>query len=143
MYDRILLPTDGSDGTQSAIDHAIELAEYTGATLHILYVVDTSVAAAVPEAQTYTISEIFEEAGSQVLDAVRDQATERGVPVETAIRHGSAHTEILAAADESNAEIIVMGTHGRTGINRMLLGSVADRVIRHASQPVLVKRTVE
>lgn len=141
MYDRILLPTDGSQGVQAAVDHAIELASFTDATICALHVVDRGAASAVPEAQAVTIDEILGEAGRRAIEAVVEQADAHDIPVETAIRHGRAHGEIVAGADEMNADVIVMGTHGRAGLDRVLLGSVADRVIRNASKPVLVVRS--
>ena len=142
MYERILLATDGSEAAVPAIEHAIELAVHTGATLHIVYVVDQSAAAAVPEAQAYSITDLLEEAGNQAMDDVIARVDERDVDYETDIRYGSAPNEIIAAADEADVDLILMGTHGRSGLDRMLLGSVADRVIRSANQPVLVQRGV-
>lgn len=140
MYERILLATDGSEAVEPAIDHAVELADYCDASLSVLYVVDSSAAAAVPEAQAFTISDLLEDAGRQAIDAVRARATERDVSVDEHIRHGRAHTEILAAAEDVGADLIVLGTHGRSGLDRVLLGSVAARVVRQADIPVLVKR---
>lgn len=140
MYDRILLATDGSDAANAAIDHAISLAAFTGATLHIVYVVDQSAATAVPEAQAYSITELLEEVGQQAIDDAVARADEHDVNLKTELRHGSAPTEIIEAADEADVDLIVMGTHGRSGLDRMLLGSVADRVIRRAEQPVLIQQ---
>ena len=140
MYERILLPTDGSAGAERATEHAIELARLSGGTIIAMNVVDTSAAAAVPEAQAISINELFEEAGSKAVDAVVEQVEAQGIPIETELRTGSAHGEILAVAQERDVDVIVMGTHGRTGLDRVLLGSVADRVIRHADYPVMVTR---
>ena len=140
MYERILLATDGSDAAQPAIEHAIDLAAFCDATLSALYVVDASAAAAVPEAQAFTITDLLEDAGDQALDVVQALAEERDVTIDPHVRHGRAHREILTAADELDADLIVLGTHGRSGIDRVLLGSVAARVVRQSEIPVLIKR---
>lgn len=140
MYDRILLATDGSDAVTPAVDHAIELAAFCDATLSVLYVVDSSAAAAVPEAQAFTVTDLLEDAGSQAIEAVRERAEAQNVAVEAHLRHGRAHTEILNCADELDADLIILGTQGRSGIDRVLLGSVAARVVRQSHRPVLVKR---
>lgn len=140
MYSRILLATDGSDAVEPAIEHAIELAAYCDATLYVVSVIDASAASGVPEAQTAPIQEIMEDAAQKAVEAAADRARNRGVAVETMVRNGSVHGEILQAAVDADVDLIVMGTHGRSGLDRLLLGSVADRVIRQASQPVLVKR---
>lgn len=140
MYEDILVPTDGSDEVESAIDHAIALAAETGARIHALYVVDTATATAVPEAQWTTMEEFLEGAGERALEAVTAQVAERDIPVQTALRHGTPHKEILAYVDERDVDLVVMGTHGRSGLDRVLLGSVTEKVIRQATVPVLVTR---
>lgn len=140
MYDDILVPTDGSEEVGSVIDHAVTLARDTGARLHGLYVVDTATATAVPEAQWTTMEEFLEDAGEQALGAFKSRTDGADVPVRTALRHGTPHQEILAYVDEHDIDLVVMGTHGRSGIDRVLLGSVTEKVIRQATVPVLVTR---
>lgn len=143
MYDDILVPTDGSEGVQEAIDHGIDLAALAGATVHGLFVVDTTDAAAIPDPQWVTMEETLEEAGQRAVDDVRERARARDVEADTEIRRGTPHDEIVAYAEETGADLIVMGTHGRSGIDRVLLGSVTDNVVRQADRPVLVKRIEE
>ncbi|WP_135536068.1 universal stress protein [Halostella pelagica] len=139
MYERILLPTDGSEGSQRAIDHAVAIADETGATIHAVNVVDTS------EYQTLDgpIMESIEARGHKALEAVEEVGSRATVAVETTIRHGIPHTEILAAASDLDVDVIVMGTNGRTGLDRVLLGSVAERVVREAIVPVTTVRAIE
>lgn len=138
MYNDILLPTDGSEGTNSAVDHALDLAAEMGATLHVLHVVDTSVAAGVPEADAASLREILENAGTQAIDEIEELAKARGISISRAVTHGPVHSEIIEYADTLGVDVIIMGTHGRTGIDRLLLGSVTERVIQRSSRPVIV-----
>lgn len=138
MYRDILLPTDGSEGAEQAVDEAIALAEANDATLHVVYVVDTSLAAGIPETETANLQQLLETAGGESIEAVRTRADSRGVSSRREIRYGPVDTAIVEYADEAAVDLIVMGTHGRSGLDRLLLGSVTDRVIRRASQPVLV-----
>lgn len=141
MYDTILLPTDGSEAVAGAIDHAIELAQASDATLHVLYVVDTGAMVAVPEVESRTIQGVLEDAGEQAIADVRERARENDVDLVTVIERGRVHRKIIDYANDHDVDLIVMGTQGRSGLDRVLLGSVADRVIRQAGRPVLVKRS--
>lgn len=140
MFDRILLPTDGSDPTESAVTMALGLAETHDATLHVLFVVD-------PPASVTGVGEGFsgldnlldalEEEGHSTTDEIATQASERDIETTAAVRRGNPHDDILSYADEADVDVIVMGTHGRTGVKRALLGSVTEDVVRHSAIPVL------
>ena len=138
MYDAILCPTDGSPGSDAAVEHACYLADLADAEIHALFVVDEMIAGA---DRWDMIVEREEERGERALDAVAAAGAERGAPVEKHLRRGRPHEEILDAATEYGAALIVMGTHGRTGVGRFLTaGSVAERVVRHSEVPVLTAR---
>lgn len=142
MYDDILLPTDGSAGMSSVIDHAISLADAHDATLHALYVVDTVSLADVPMETTLEgVDQALREEGEVAMEEIEERAEE--VPVETAIVEGSPAREIVTYANEEGCDVIVMGTHGRNGVSRLLLGSVAERVVRSSAIPVLTIRVGE
>ncbi|MFD1647813.1 universal stress protein [Haloarchaeobius litoreus] len=145
MYDRILLPTDGDTSTTDATRHAIDLAAATGATLSVLYVVDEDIYGAYPGDEYVHDHEGaeagLEEAGQAELDAVRERAEDVGVAVETAMRYGHPHEEILDFVAESGTDLVVMGTKSRSGEYRQLLGSVTDRVVRLSDVPVTVVKT--
>lgn len=145
MYDRILLPTDGSEVAESAAAHAVDLAATTGAQLHVLSVVDAEAVGLVAsssldadevrtslrhagEEATATVAEAAEAAGVEVVEAV-----EVGVPDEAIRDYAAAH----------DVDLVVMGTHGRRGVDRFLLGSVTERVVRSSDAPVLVVRRTE
>ena len=141
MYDEILCATDGSPGSGAAVEHAGRIAELAGARIHALFVVDETIAGA---DRWDVVVEREEERGERALDAVAAAGAERGVPVERHLRRGRPHEAILDAADDYGADLIVMGTHGRTGVGRFIAaGSVAERVVRHSEAPVLTARVEE
>lgn len=136
MYDTILHPTDGSEASMAAADHAIELAASHGATLRLLYVVDVSSLAA--DDFGTVLLENLEQTGRTALEDLAERAEAAGVEAVTAVETGTPHREIIDDALASAADVVVMGTHGRTGLDRFLLGSVSERVVRSAGVPVLV-----
>jgi nucleotide-binding universal stress UspA family protein len=139
MYQTILHATDGSPYSAAAAENAVELAAQYDATLHVVSVVETDVAFS--EAISEQILDDLEKRGQQAVDAVAERAGERGVSdVHTAVVRGTPHRAILDYAADHDADLVVVGTHGRTGLNRLLLGSVAERVLRTAERPVLVVR---
>ncbi|MFC4246234.1 universal stress protein [Natribaculum luteum] len=135
MTERILVPTDGSDGATAALEHAIDHAADREATIHALYVADVTRDEAV--ASDSEVLEVFEQRGSRfVADAV-DRAERRDVTVVDAVERGTPHETILEYAGAHDVDLLVMGTHGRRGFQRFFLGSVAERVVRMADVPVL------
>ncbi|MEF8821083.1 MAG: universal stress protein [Halovenus sp.] len=141
MYDRILLPTDGSTGTAHVALQAIDLANQYGATIHALHVIDTDMRSVLTEVGSGF--DTLEQRGENAVGTVERLGQSHGIEVETEIRNGDPAETILAVADELDADLIVCGTHGRSGVRRQLLGSVAERVVRHASQPVLTVQLPE
>lgn len=140
MYDRILVPTDGSSGSQAVVEHAATLAETHEATLHALYVVNTASYANFSMDSTWEgIGDMLREEGTEALETVESMVEGR-VPVETQVTEGSPSRNIVRYAERENCDLITMGTHGRGGIDRLLLGSVAERVVRSAEMPVLTVR---
>mgnify|MGYP002760544244 CR=1 FL=1 len=139
MYDDILVPTDGSPASDAAIDHAIDIADRYGARLHALYVVDGS-AYSTLEAGSEVVIDALESEGEQATDRVADAATAAGVETTATVTSGTAYRAIREYADEQAIDMIVMGTHGRKGLDRYLLGSVTERVVRTADVPVLTVR---
>jgi nucleotide-binding universal stress UspA family protein len=143
-YERILVPTDGSDATREAIEHAADLAAEHGATLHALYVVNSASFAGLPMDSSWeNVSAMLSEEGSAALDDVEAIADEHGVAVERALVDGSPSREIVRYAEDEDCDLVVMGTHGRGGIDRLLLGSVAEKVVRSCTVPVLTVRVDE
>lgn len=141
-YEDVLVPTDGSPGVTPAVEHALTLASALGATVHALSVVDTSS----PELEMLaaTSAEAGEGAATDAIDDVVSRAEAHGVDeVVRHLEHGHPVTEILECVDESDADAVVMGTVGRRGTERVLLGSVAERTVRSAPVPVITVRDAE
>jgi nucleotide-binding universal stress UspA family protein len=138
MYDRILLPTDGSEGTNRAVRQAIDLAAETGAELHVLFVVEDMPYA--PEMMDEQVEMRLREIGQEAVEDIRERADETGVDVESVVEDGTPHQAILNYADSEDIDLIVMGTHGRSGLDRYLLGSVTERIVRSSDVPVLTVR---
>ena len=141
MYQQILVPTDGSQGSAHVALQAIDLAEQYGATVHVLYVVDDSVRTLLPDMGSS--GESLDERGQEAIDRVTKMASVHGVEATGELREGDPADEILAYADEIEADAIVAGTHGRSGIERRLIGSVAERLVRYATCPVMTVRLPE
>ncbi|WP_132058832.1 universal stress protein [Halorussus amylolyticus] len=138
MYERILVPTDGSEHIEKVMPHALEVAERDDATIHGLYVLDKGRLPELGEEMRDEVIKSFEQTGTNALDDFRDLADAAGRDVVTATAEGKASEKIVEYADENDIDLIVMGTHGRTGIRHALLGSVAEKVVRHSSVPVLM-----
>ncbi|MFB6159642.1 MAG: universal stress protein [Haloferacaceae archaeon] len=138
-YETILVPTDGSEGIERVLDHALRLARDHDATVHALNVVDQRLVRAAEEETREEIATDLRERGDRAVAAVEDLAGEEGVAVTTAVREGVPDREIRAYADEVGADVVVLGTHGRTGRDRLAsLGSVTERVVTDAERPVFV-----
>ncbi|WP_418280840.1 universal stress protein [Halorubrum sp. DTA98] len=147
MYDRILLPTDGTKGVDRAVDHAIDAANRYDATLHVLFVVDSDIVNAysgdefVDEAEG--AESTLEDLGDVAVEDVATRAAEAGVDTVTAVIHGVPHEEILRYIDDEEIDLTVIGSKNRPGDYRRMLGSVTERVSRMSTAPVsIVKTTV-
>ncbi len=138
----ILVPIDFGDTSEYALDAAIDLAAVIGAKIHLVHVYQVPVYA-FPDAGLIAGPEVsvrLSEAAQKGLQAVTERFQHRGVPLSSTLRQGSPHEEVLAAAREVDADLIVMGTHGRSGLAHALLGSVTERVVRTSTVPVLTIR---
>jgi nucleotide-binding universal stress UspA family protein len=134
-WERILLATDGSDNSMGAVNLAMEIAREKGAALTAVSVVYTNdeFMALAPE----MIHELVGKA-EKVLDAIKARGAEQGLTVETVVKEGEPHQAITQLAADTNATLIIMGTFGRKGLHRLLMGSVTERTIGYAACPVLV-----
>jgi nucleotide-binding universal stress UspA family protein len=119
MFERILLPIDGSELSEAAVEHAAALGEKFGATVIVLQVID------------YEAVEGQRTKARENIDRVAGQLRDRGVTVETTIVEGGPGDAICAAVEALDCDTVVMATHGRSGLKRAVLGSVADHVARN------------
>lgn len=129
MYDRILLPTDGNPRTPQVVEQARTVARLSGGTVHVVSVVP-------PNAPDDS------EAGAAI-ESVEESLSGSDVPVRTALLRGRPYEEILEYAAEVEVDLIVMGTEGRSGLDRFMIGSVTERVLRTSDVPVLAVRLSE
>jgi nucleotide-binding universal stress UspA family protein len=141
---RILVPHDFSDTADRALAFALDLAEKLGASVTVMhaYEVPTYGYPGGPAMSAETAGQI-ERAARTALEGVATRARRPGVDVGTVLRQGFPWSEIVALAAEGKASLVVMGTHGRRGFARMLLGSVAEKVVRMAPCPVLTVHGAE
>jgi len=143
-YDEILVPTDGSDAAGAAVDHGLELARAADARAHAVTVLDTGDMAASPTLSPPTeIVKQLETEHQNATDEIAAQAREDGLAATTAVLEGRPGTELLEYIDDHGIDLVVMGTHGRSGIDRLLLGSTTERLLRHASAPILAVTPTE
>ena len=139
MYDSILLPTDGSERAAAALEHALGAVDAYGADLHVVSVVDQRVVLAADAAEKPDVEADLAEEAAEAVEKLAAEAEAAGVSVTTATPSGVPHREILSYADASDIDLVVMGTHGRTGREKRLnLGSTTERVVKAADRPVLV-----
>lgn len=136
-YTEILVATDGTAGSTGAIEHSVEIADRHDAMLRALYVVDTKLGASTP------VQNVLEQDGKRAVSEVTTAAQAAGVSTNEQIVTGVPYRKILSAIDEHDVDLLVIGTHGRTGLDRLVLGSVAERLIRTADVPVLTVRATE
>jgi nucleotide-binding universal stress UspA family protein len=134
----ILHPTDFSERSDYAFRLACALARDHGARVIVLHVAELPIPAYGEASAPVALIQISMEAEKECLERI---VAPQGVKIERRLVEGAAATEILRAAEEMKADLIVLGTHGRTGINRFLLGSVAEQVVRKARCPVLSVKT--
>lgn len=149
MYQRILVPVDGSPPSNRGLAEAIALAKLTGARLRLINVVDVVVMAMGGDTFAGYSGDMLPQlraSGQRTLAAARTQAEVAGVVADTVLRDGFSGRVSDLVVDEArdwNAELIVIGTHGRRGVGRLLLGSDAEQVLRLATVPVLLVRAPE
>ncbi|HWR25979.1 MAG TPA: universal stress protein [Methanosarcina sp.] len=136
-YRKILLATDGSENAKSAACSGLEIARNTGAEVYAVYVASISCCSSLmPENYDWEIGK----EGSEAVAEIEEMGREAGVSVNTVLLQGYPAQEILNFAEKNDIDLIVMGTHGNTGIDRFLLGGVTEKVTRHANAEVLVVR---
>jgi nucleotide-binding universal stress UspA family protein len=143
MYKKILLPTDGSEYANKAAEHAIWIAHASGAEILVLNVIETSSLVGLPaEDLIVRIKEMLKEEGRIALQnifemAQKEKADDGDLKVTLKTKEGSPGDIILKTIDEEGIDLVVMGTSGKHGLDRFLLGSVTEKVVRSSKCPVL------
>ncbi|HTH60529.1 MAG TPA: universal stress protein [Paraburkholderia sp.] len=146
MYSKILVAMDGSDTSVEALDEALRMASVTGGSLHVVCVVDQ--APYLPYAGYYDPSALLDAArqdGAKVLEKAKSAIAQTGLAGDVELTETESLSDdvpncLKRCADRFGADLVVMGTHGRRGLRRMVLGSVAERFLRLSSVPVLMVR---
>ena len=139
MYDDILLPTDGGDGTATAVVHAEAFALAFDATVHVLLVADAD-RGSVTTLQSGEVLDALTASGGSLVEGTAD-SLDRRIERITEVAQGTPHRTIVEYADGHGVDLIVMATHGREGLERFLLGSVTEKVVRTANVPVMTVRS--
>lgn len=138
---KILVPVDFSSCSQKALHYAIPFAKKFGAELLLLHVVEPLVLVGAPEGMTEDVVESTEDVQNR-LRGVRESVP-ADIATRTLVRAGSPHFEIIGVAKEFGVDLVILSTHGRTGLEHVLIGSTAERVVRRLGCPVLVVREHE
>ncbi|EKQ55763.1 MAG: universal stress protein UspA-like protein [Methanobacterium sp. Maddingley MBC34] len=145
MYQKILLPTDGSKFAEKAAEHAIWIASKSGAEIIVLNVIETSSLVGLPaEDLIVRIKEMLKEEGRRSLERISEMVTEEekelkieDIQITLKTEEGSPADAILKTVEKEDVDLVVMGTSGKHGLDRFLLGSVTEKVVRSAKCPVL------
>ena len=146
MYQKIVVPIDGSATAAMGLDEAISLAKLTGASLRLIHVIELiNFATCVESAGIYANDAIavMTRAGAEILEQGGSRAAANGIAAETALLDNLSlrvSEQVIEQAKSWNADLIVIGTHGRRGVGRLMLGSDAEEIVRGAPVPVLVVR---
>jgi nucleotide-binding universal stress UspA family protein len=129
MFEKILVPTDGSEYADRAVEVALSLARELGSRVVALHVLDEKL---------IMPFEILEEEGQNILEGVRRRGEEREVPVDEIIIFGNPRHDMAKISTKSGADLVIIGTHGRTGVEKLLMGSVAENALKTVEVPVML-----
>jgi len=146
MYKHILIPTDGSELASHAVTQGLSLAKAVGAKVSVIVVETPFDVFSIPESRAQQLTQEFAKHAEQikkhaaaVLDHAAGKAKAAGVACDTTqVEHEQPYQAIIKAAKDKNCDLIVMASHGRSGISALLLGSVTSKVLTHTKTPVLV-----
>lgn len=148
MYKKILVPLDGSELAEKALPHAVAVAKGTGAEVTLLTVVQLTLGAvgtkleAIPEAAAERKAALKAEA-MVYLEKVQRDLKGQGITAHTASLEGDVASEVIAYAEREGFDLVAMATHGRSGIDRFVMGSIAEKVVRSTTKPVLLIRALQ
>jgi nucleotide-binding universal stress UspA family protein len=142
MYRHILIPTDGSEPAEHGVAHGLALAKSLGTKVSVIFVVEplSEMKRGPPFLEALAkYAELRKERATSVLERAAKAAKETGISCKTTqVENGQPHQAIIAAAEDKGCDLIVMSSHGRSGLAMLLIGSVTNKVLTHAKIPVLV-----
>lgn len=139
---QILIATDGSETAEKAADFGVQIAGLSGAKVYAVYIIDTTPYYSIPLDQVWSkeVYEQLETMGNEITSNVEKAAKAAGLEAESIVLKGDPAKRIVDFAEEQNVDMIVVGSHGIGGFERLVIGSVSEKVVRHAKVPVLVFR---
>jgi len=141
MFHTLLVAIDGSEIGMNALNKAIELARGFKANLHAIYVIETGLISSVPMDNTWeVIYSLLEKEGNETLDKAVKKAADSGITLTKHLLSGHAGNEILNVAGEINADLIIVGSRGKSTVDRLLIGSVSAHVVKYSSVSTMVVR---
>lgn len=144
LYKKILIATDGSEQNRKAVEYGIDLAKISNGKVYPVYVVDTAAFSSIPMDSGWEMMyDLIKEEGREATHWVEKLAEDADIECEPTILEGHPSHEIINFAKNNDIDVIVMGTLGKSGLDKFLLGSVAEKVIRNSPAPVLVVRGEE
>jgi nucleotide-binding universal stress UspA family protein len=142
VFTNILVAMDGSEASQRAMSQAVDLAKLCNAKLHTIYVVETGLFSSLPMEGTVEIMySVLEKEGEEVMERAQKYASEKSITVITHMKQGHAGSEILALAEEEKSDLIIVGSHGKSNTDRLLIGSVSTFVVTHSTVTTMVVRS--
>jgi nucleotide-binding universal stress UspA family protein len=148
VFTNILVALDGSEASQRALVRAVDEAERWNAKLQVIYVVETINFSSLPLDNTFEgentreiLYRVMEKEGKEVLRKAKKSGTEKGLTVITHLKQGHAGIEIVSLAEQEKSDLIVVGSHGKSNIDRLLMGSVSTFVVTHSKISTIVVRT--
>ena len=142
VFTNILVAIDGSDASQRAFVRAVEEAKVWNARLHVIYVVETGLFSSLPADNTVEIMyRVLETEGNTVLEKAKKFAAEKSVTPITHMKQGHAGSEVVTLADKEKVDLIMVGSHGKSQADRLLIGSVSTYVVTHSKVTTMVVRS--
>jgi nucleotide-binding universal stress UspA family protein len=142
VFTNILVAIDGSDASQRAFIRAVEEAKVWKARLHVIYIVETGLFSSLPADNTVEIMyRVLETEGNAVLEKAKKYAADNGVTTITHMKQGHAGSEVVTLAEKEKADLIMVGSHGKSQADRLLIGSVSTYVVTHSKVTTMVVRS--
>ncbi|MCP1715227.1 nucleotide-binding universal stress UspA family protein [Methanocalculus alkaliphilus] len=141
MFHKLLVAIDGSEISMNVLDQAIDMARGWKAELHAVYIIETGLISSVPMDNTWeVIYSLLEQEGEKLLDTAEKKAQDAGVSLKKHLLSGHAGNEIINAAEKEGADLIIVGSRGKSQIDRLLIGSVSAHVVKYSTISTMVVR---